>query len=234
MLAPGEPIRSSMAYPAGSYAELSGTSMAAPHVAGAWAVLKGILPSASVTDIQQTLRETGQPISDTRVTSQPALVLPRIALNAAAALLRTASLPLAITPNGIEFGAVQRGTSAVGRITIQSTGVPVRMVRTAVSAPWVVTPLGCGTIIDDIADRCVYEVRYAPTSAAPLGWNATSIAVTLNGVRTLIGLSAQTVAELPAPAATQTAQVAEARLTQTPTVTPSATPLSHALALTHV
>ena len=234
MLAPGEPIRSSMAYPAGSYADLSGTSMAAPHVAGAWAVLKGILPAASVTDIQQTLRVTGQPISDTRVTSQPALVLPRIALNDAVALLRTASLPLGITPNGIEFGAVQRGTSAVGRITIQYTGVPVRIVRTAVSAPWVVTPLGCGTIIDDIADRCVYEVRYAPTSAAPLGWNATSIAVTLNGVRTLIGLSAQTVAVLPPTAATQTAQVAAARLTQTPTLTPSATPLSHALALTHI
>lgn len=234
MLAPGDPIRSSMAYPAGSYADLSGTSMAAPHVAGAWAVLKGIVPAASVTTIQQTLLATGLPISDTRALGQPVLAIPRISLHNAADALRAASLPLSISPSGLEFGAVQRGTSAVGRITIQYTGMPVTIVRAAVSAPWVVTALGCGTIIDDIADRCVYEVRYAPTPGTPLGWNATSIELTLNGVRTSIGLSAQTVAELPAAAATQTARVAQARLTQTPTTTPSATPLSHALALTHI
>ena len=234
VLAPGDPIKSSLAYPAGSYADLSGTSMAAPHVAGAWAVLKGVFPSASVTDILQTLIATGQPINDTRNAGQPALVVPRIALDAAAAALRAVSLPLTITPSGLEFGAVQRGTSAVARITVQYDGVAVRIARAAVSAPWVVTAFGCGTIIDDIADRCVYEVRYAPAAGAPLEWNATNMVLTLNGVPVSIGLSAQTVAALPAAAATQTAYAAHARLTQTPTPTPSPTPLSHAQAMTHV
>ena len=54
LLAPGESIVS--AVPGGGFASLSGTSMAAPHVAGAWAVLKGRRPSASVADILAALQ----------------------------------------------------------------------------------------------------------------------------------------------------------------------------------
>ena len=40
--------------------------MAAPHVAGAWAVLKQAHPDAGVTDILTALQNTGEPIIDTR------------------------------------------------------------------------------------------------------------------------------------------------------------------------
>jgi hypothetical protein len=64
LLAPGESITSSVT--GGSYAAESGTSMATPHVAGAWAVLRQASPSASVSDILASLRNTGLPIRDDR------------------------------------------------------------------------------------------------------------------------------------------------------------------------
>jgi hypothetical protein len=65
--------------PWAGYRFLSGTSMAAPHVAGAWAVLKSKKPSASVNEILNALRSTGQPITDSR----NGLTLPRIDVAAA-------------------------------------------------------------------------------------------------------------------------------------------------------
>jgi subtilisin family serine protease len=62
LLAPGTNIYSSV--PGGGYATFSGTSMAAPHVAGAWAVLKSRNPTASVTDVETALTSTGLPIAD--------------------------------------------------------------------------------------------------------------------------------------------------------------------------
>lgn len=57
LLAPGSNINSSV--PGGTYALLSGTSMAAPHVAGAWAVLKQQQPSGDVTTLLDALTHTG-------------------------------------------------------------------------------------------------------------------------------------------------------------------------------
>ena len=51
---------------AGSYCHLRGTSMAAPHVAGAWAAIRSACPTASVETILDALIATGTPIPDTR------------------------------------------------------------------------------------------------------------------------------------------------------------------------
>jgi subtilisin family serine protease len=64
LLAPGSSITSS--YPGGLYATANGTSMATPHVAGAWAVLKSAKPTATVSEILTALVNTGKPISDSR------------------------------------------------------------------------------------------------------------------------------------------------------------------------
>ena len=64
LFAPGENILSSVT--GGDFDFVSGTSMASPHVAGAWAVLKQADPGASVTDVLNALRNTGKPITDTR------------------------------------------------------------------------------------------------------------------------------------------------------------------------
>jgi len=64
LLAPGSEIRSSV--PGNAYASWSGTSMAAPHVAGAWALLKAVAAlkgdAGSVTTIQSALEDAGHPI----------------------------------------------------------------------------------------------------------------------------------------------------------------------------
>lgn len=77
LLAPGAVITSSV--PGGGYSNFTGTSMAAPHVTGAWAVLKQRVPSASVTQILNALVSTGLPITDSR----NGIVKPRIRVDAA-------------------------------------------------------------------------------------------------------------------------------------------------------
>lgn len=50
--------------PGGVYGLANGTSIAAPHVAGAWAILKQAVPGASVSQVQAALRGTGVTIPD--------------------------------------------------------------------------------------------------------------------------------------------------------------------------
>ena len=64
LLAPGTKIISSV--PGGAFASLSGTSMAAPHVAGAFALLEEKDPSKNVGDILFDLQAKGTRIMDTR------------------------------------------------------------------------------------------------------------------------------------------------------------------------
>ena len=62
-LAPGVDIVSSVP---GGFEAFDGTSMAAPHVTGAWAVLKAEKPTASVDDIETALKQSGRMITDPR------------------------------------------------------------------------------------------------------------------------------------------------------------------------
>jgi subtilisin len=65
LLAPGYLINSSV--PGGGFAYMAGTSMAAPHVAGAFAVLRQVAaPSVSVSDLLSLLQTTGVPVLDAR------------------------------------------------------------------------------------------------------------------------------------------------------------------------
>jgi subtilisin family serine protease len=56
LMAPGVAVDSSI--PGGGTASLSGTSMSAPHVAGAWAILRQQNSAATVADVRETLRAT--------------------------------------------------------------------------------------------------------------------------------------------------------------------------------
>lgn len=64
LLAPGSYINSSV--PGGQYMNFHGTSMATPHVAGAWAVIRQKAPTASVSEILALLKDTGKSVTDYR------------------------------------------------------------------------------------------------------------------------------------------------------------------------
>lgn len=75
-LIPGEGIWSSI--PGGGYAEAIGTSFSAPHVAGAFAVLRDKYPRASINTLYYDLRATG-----TMIPNVTGVLIPRINVNAA-------------------------------------------------------------------------------------------------------------------------------------------------------
>ena len=63
LFAPGNSVTAPAYFTAASYLTSSGTSMAAPHVAGAFAILRQALPTASVSSLLAALQATGQPIT---------------------------------------------------------------------------------------------------------------------------------------------------------------------------
>jgi subtilisin len=76
LLAPGSSILSSVP---GGYDIFDGTSMAAPHVAGAWAILKQATPGATVDELLTQLQQSGVPVTDTRY-GTGGVTKPRISL----------------------------------------------------------------------------------------------------------------------------------------------------------
>ena len=108
LLAPGETIESSV--PGNSFANENGTSMAAPHVAGAIAVLRQARPSATVDEIENALKNTGEMISDPK----NGIAKPRIDLQAALNALgpAPATVQLVVVPlNGFTVIPINIPTS---------------------------------------------------------------------------------------------------------------------------
>ena len=77
LLAPGRWIRTSV--PGDGFDSFSGTSMAAPHVSGAWALLRSKAPTATLSELLSVLAQTGVPVADSRND----LIRPRIQVDAA-------------------------------------------------------------------------------------------------------------------------------------------------------
>ena len=117
LLAPGNEIASSV--PGGGYEALSGTSMAAPHVAGAWGILKQAAPTASVSTILNALQDTGLPVTDERYFGIFGdVTVPRIRLLRALATF----VPITHPFPSISAIAPQSGRAGLGPISLTVTG----------------------------------------------------------------------------------------------------------------
>jgi hypothetical protein len=92
--APGAGVRSSALFQ--TFGSTIGTPQAAAHVAGAWALLKSRLPTASVDTILEALRRTGDPAIDPFTTAG---TFPRIRLDRAAGSLGPAGSPTSVLVN---------------------------------------------------------------------------------------------------------------------------------------
>ncbi|MFB7452080.1 S8 family serine peptidase [Streptomyces sp. NPDC056194] len=109
LFAPGTSIVSSV--PGGAYASKNGTSMAAPHVAGAYAVLKQAFPTKSIADLTALLKSSGRGIVYTGATT------PRIDLGAAVSGGGTTPKPAGMTDfngDGAEDIAISDPQATVG------------------------------------------------------------------------------------------------------------------------
>ena len=119
LLAPGRFINSSV--PGEIFQNFSGTSMAAPHVAGAWAVLRSKAPSATVYQVLQALTSTGLPVTDSR----NGITKPRITVDAALNALElpppTQTLTVASTnpASGVSITVSPNDNSGLGNGTTQ-------------------------------------------------------------------------------------------------------------------
>jgi subtilisin family serine protease len=102
LLAPGNNVNSSVT--GGGFGTKSGTSMAAPHVAGAFAVLRALGPARGVAEIRDLLITTGQLVTDNRL--NPSVTTARIRLDAAVEALQKRPL----RPTAVQIGNVT-GTS---------------------------------------------------------------------------------------------------------------------------
>ena len=109
LFAPGSSINSSV--PGGGYSNFNGTSMATPHVAGAFAILKQAAPTASVTALLTALQQTGQPITDTR--SGGSVTKPRIRIAAALPQFITPTATLAVSKAGAGSGTVTSSPAGI-------------------------------------------------------------------------------------------------------------------------
>jgi subtilisin family serine protease len=92
LFAPGSQIYSSTGTSDSSYASWSGTSMATPHVTGAWAILKQAVPNGSVTDLLSWLRVAG--ISVKSICDSYTQAIPRIQVDRSLQIFVTFDLTL--------------------------------------------------------------------------------------------------------------------------------------------
>jgi len=99
-----------------AFGAICGTSMAAPHVAGAAAVLKQIRPAASACRIEEALKMTGLPTADTR--EGGVFTKPRIRVDLARARLLAPTAP----PNN-DFAAATVIPATADVYTVDSTNV---------------------------------------------------------------------------------------------------------------
>ena len=168
LLAPGSFIESTL--PGGSTGWKSGTSMAAPHVAGAFAVLKPVAQDASVNDILNVLKATGRQIEDWRpgIPNSPRIT-PRINLKKALERLAPSVPPpitpdISVAPTSHDFGDVKVNESSSVTVTISNTGgSDLAIGQLALTdGDFIISSDNCSNLTVAASDNCTVTITFEP------------------------------------------------------------------------
>jgi len=187
LLAPGEYIQS--AIPNSSFSIKWGTSMAAPHAAGAWVLYRQMYPGDNLETLLNRVKNDGVPVTDAR----NGLTRPRIALDR--------SLPVRFTQAPtVGFGQIVIDLASTVTVTLSNP----RSLAVTLGSPTLggsgVSYLGGsypgtgGTCASSLAARssCTIVLRYAPTTVSTLtGQLSVSYATGLTAALGLTGAGRQ-------------------------------------------
>jgi subtilisin family serine protease len=116
--APGVDILSSLPASQGTFGLLSGTSMAAPHVSGAAALLKERHPSWTVEQIKSALEQSGDPVHAANGSEQP----PTREGGGVVNLVRADNPLLFASPTGLSFGILAPAATATRTVVLSDAG----------------------------------------------------------------------------------------------------------------
>ena len=126
--APGVAVNSSVPTGTGpggtNFDVFDGTSMATPHLAGAWAIARQVAPTATVSQVEAAIDGTGKPVTDTA--ASPQITRDRLRVFSAAAQLSQTGFTTATNFTGLVGGnIVSDGIGLARRTTVNhnpSTG----------------------------------------------------------------------------------------------------------------
>jgi hypothetical protein len=191
LLAPGENVNSSV--PGGGYDVFSGTSMAAPHVAGAFALLRQAVPSLTVSTGLNALQQTGLPITDTRFIFGQGVTTPRIRIFQALASLIPVTSP---APQAVSLSPSHARVGTALTLTVNGSGFNALSVVRWNGANRPTTAVDTGTLQATLAATDLATVGTVPVTVftpAPGGGTSTSLPFTIDPPPSLT-ISAATVA----------------------------------------
>src|SRR4051794_204393 len=176
LFAPGDGINSSV--PGGGYSVLSGTSMAAPHVAGAWAILKQAMPGASVATVLNSFRSTGLPITDSRVLFGGGSVVPRIRIFPALATLVPVTNPQP-TLTSVSPSRLRAGFGGAAKLSLTGTGFSGLSIATWNGTPLTTTVANTKSLQATVPTALVTGTSAQVTVTNPSPGGGTSASITI-------------------------------------------------------
>jgi hypothetical protein len=164
LLAPGARIFSSTGVSDTGYASWDGTSMATPHVTGAFAIMKHAVANGTVADFLTAFRDSGVPITSACDSRQTAL--PRIRVDRAISALTRYTLTLQASPFGTTDPSPGTYTYTGGTdVTITATPVTyATLVGWSGSVSGTTNPLTV-TMNSNKTVTATFQYVYAPTVA---------------------------------------------------------------------